>query len=843
MMRRTLFLVGVLVAAVAVNHASGEVLKLEIARREAVLGGKSFGLAGPYEKIVGTVLVELDPQVPQNRGIVDLALAPRNARGRVEVRADFYLLRPVDPRRSNGRLFYEAGNRGTKRILATFQGATASADPTSAAEFGNGALMNQGFTLAWMGWQWDVPEGRMRMEMPIATDSGRPLTGLVRSNFIPSARTDTARLADRGHQAYPVVNPGSAEHTLTVRDRRLDPPSLVPRERWRFVDQETVALQGGFEPGRIYDVIYRAASPRVVGVGLAGTRDFVSFLKYSSSDTNPVPGLRWAIGWGVSQTGRFLRHFLYQGFNEDEQGRRVFDGVFDQVGGAGRGSFNHRFGQASRDALHHFNILYPVDLFPFTDGLETDPETGVTDGLLARAEASHTTPKVFHLLTNSEYFNRAGSLVHTTPDGTRDAVMPDTIRIYLIASAPHVVGAFPPAANPSGDPPGQAPMNPLDYSAPIRALFRALDRWVVEDASPPPSRYPRIADGTLTSAERAGWPKIPGVRMPLDPMPAYRLDFGPEWPRGVVGYEPPRIGKPFPVLVPAVDRDGNDRAGIRLPEIEVPLATQKGWNFRHPSGGAADRLAGEIGSYFPFPLTLGDRERFGDSRLSIQERYRDRFDYLGRITDAALKLVAEGYLLAEDLPEVIGRAARHYDWATSKTSGSAMSDERPLSDLGERLLQLGLRIHHDRPAPCHGLFEGLTRDEEEPDARGSRVYGDFIAPIEQDQRMIACEIGHTLRPSDNVGRHGTRVRGVAEVSRTLEDIRKRVTRGLDGERLRSIRWNRDVEVPRVGRDAIHRTPSSPEVTAHHAHARTVVVNDFGDVGRRHILIARRRHLQ
>ncbi|MGQ0733311.1 MAG: alpha/beta hydrolase domain-containing protein [Acidobacteriota bacterium] len=646
------------------SPALADVVRLDIVRREVVLGGQPFGLAGPYEKLSGTVRFEFDPDLPQNRDIVDLGLAPRNARGRVEASADFYLLKPVDPLRGNGRLFYEAGNRGTKRILATFQGARTSEDPTTAEEFGNGALMRQGFTLAWMGWQWDVPDGRMRMELPIPSDDGRPITGWVRANFIPGARDATARLADRGHRAYPVVDPESAEHRMTVRDRRLDPPTVVPRARWRFVDQQTVALDGGFEPGRIYDVVYRARDPRVVGIGLAGTRDFVSFLKGGTRAEHPVPGLRWALGWGVSQTGRFLRHFLYQGFNEDERGRRVFDGVFDQVGGAGRGSFNHRFGQASRDALHHYNILFPVDMFPFTDSVETDPETGESDGLLLRAVKSGTTPKVFHLLTNSEYFNRAGSLVHTTPDGRRDAALPDSTRIYFIASAPHIVGAFPPAPSPSADLPGQAPMNTLNYSAVVRALFRALDRWVVDDAAPPASRYPRLDDGTLTPAAGAGWPKIPGMAMPLDPMPAYRLDFGPDWARGIVANEPPRVGAPFPVLVPAVDADGNDRAGIRLPDIEVPLATQKGWNFRHPSSGASDRLAGEIGAYFAFPLTRADRERAGDARVSIQERYRDRFDYLGRISEAALKLVADGYLLAEDLPEVIERASRHYDWAT-----------------------------------------------------------------------------------------------------------------------------------------------------------------------------------
>src|SRR5439155_12848540 len=389
------------------------------------------------EKLIGRVDFGLDPSLPRNGDIVDLRLAPRNARGEVESSADFYMLKPVDPRRGNGRLFYEVGNRGGKAMLATFQKAAASADPTTDAEFGDGALMRQGFTLLWMGWQWDVPDrpGVMRMEMPIVTDGGGGITGLVRGNFILNEREATASVADRNHKAYPVLDRNSAENVMTVRDEPTAKGEMVPRSRWRFVDDGAVALDGGFEPGRIYDVVYRAADPRVVGLGLSGTRDLVSFVKNDASEQNPARGVTLAIGWGVSQSGRFLRHFLYQGFNEDEQGRRVFDGVFDQGGGAGRGSVNHRFGQASRDALQYFNILFPVDLFPFTDGPETDPETGAVDSLLARAERTGTAPKVFHLLTNSEYFNRAGSLVHTDPTGTKDAELPANTRVYMMASA------------------------------------------------------------------------------------------------------------------------------------------------------------------------------------------------------------------------------------------------------------------------------------------------------------------------------------------------------------------------------------------------------------------------
>ena len=659
----TRLLAVLLVTLVTFGAAEAGVTRLQIDRRETVLNGKPFGAAGPYEKLIGTVHFALDPALPQNLGIVDLTLAPRNAQGLVEFSADFYLLKPVDPSRGNGRLFYEAGNRGTKRILSAYQDAANSTDPTTAAEFGNGALMQQGFSLLWMGWQWDVPEGRMRMAIPIATNNGQPITGWVRGNFIPGANAASASVADRGHLAYPVVAPANAEHRLIMRTLPTDTPREITRSTWRFTGPATVTLDRGFEAGLIYDVIYRARDPRVIGVGLAGTRDIVSFFKHASAaEGNPLPGITRAIGWGVSQTGRFLRHFVYEGFNEDERGRIVFDGVFDQVGGAGRGSFNHRFGQQSRDQLQHFNILYPVDMFPFTDADQTDPETGVTDGVLRRATHSNTVPKFFHLLTDSEYFNRAGSLIHTDVTGTRDIAPPPTSRIYFIASAPHIVGAFPPAPYADRDFVGRADMNTLVYTPVIRALFRALDRWIAEGVEPPASRYPLLSDGTLTTVAAAGWPTIPGYQRPKSPMTTYRLDFGPDWSKGIVTIEPPKIGKAFVGLVPAVDEAGNDRAGIRLPEIAVPLATHTGWNYRRPEIGAPDRLASEIGSYLPLPKTRADRERTGDSRRSIAERYPSREDYVGRISLAAVALVEDGFLLAEDVTAVIQRAAGHYDW-------------------------------------------------------------------------------------------------------------------------------------------------------------------------------------
>ena len=673
LIRLVVVLIGVFLMA---GESLARVVRLRIERRELVLSGKPFGLAGPYEKLVGKAEFSLDPALAQNRAVVDLALASRTE-GEVRFIADFYLLKPVETRRGNGRLLYEVPNRGGKSLLRTFQRAASALDPTSEAEIGNGWLMRQGFTLVWMGWQWDVPEtpGLLRLDAPIASEAGKPITGMVRANIILTDREPTASLADRSHLAYPVLNPESPENTLSVRAHRQDPPQIVPRSRWRFASATTVALEEGFAPGKIYDVVYRSKDPRVVGCGLAATRDLIGFFKSEKTDANPLAGVSRALALGVSQSGRFLRHFLYQGFNEDEQGKRVFDGVFIQVAGAGRGSFNHRFAQASRDGYRHFNLFYPTDLFPFTDAPQTDPETGRTDGLLVRAGERGVAPRVFHVLSSFEYWNRAGSLIHTDAFGIKDAALPEDTRIYLISSSQHGPGSIPPP--PPGTPSnrGQAPANPNGYAPAIRALFQALDRWVAEGVDPPPSRYPKIAEGTLTEPVSAAWPPIPGASFPLILHQAYRVDYGPDWEKGIVAFEPPKVGRSFGVRVPELDADGNEIARIRLPEIEVPLATQTGWNFRHPEAGAPDELLGVLGAYFPFPRTRAEREASRDPRLSIEERYRDRDDYLGKVSGVALRLVEERYLLAEDLPEVIGRAAEHYDWIL-KTSGASGAEAR-----------------------------------------------------------------------------------------------------------------------------------------------------------------------
>lgn len=644
--------------------AEARVVRISIERREPVLSGRAFGLAGAYETLVATVEFAVDPALPQNRAIVDLALAPRNERGEVLFNADLFVIKPKQMARGNGRVYYEVPNRGGKGILRRLQYARSSLDPRDEADFGDGWLMEQGFSLAWMGWQWDVPEqpGLLRLRAPIATAAGRPITGLVRAAVLVDEKTTLAALGDRGHAAYPVVDPEGPASRLYVRDRRLDPPLELPRHSFRFERGASVALDSGFEPGRLYDVVYESRDPRVAGCGLAATRDLISFFKNEAGPANPLAGTTLAYAHGISQSGRFLRHLIYQGFNQDEQGRRVFDGVIAEVAGAGRGSFNHRFAQASRDGYQHWNIHYPTDVFPFADLPDRDPETGETAGLLDRALASATAPRLFHVMTAFEYWSRAGSLVHTDPDGTRDAVLADDSRVYFIASAQHGPGTLPPAAGGTSANRGSYPSNPNDFRPLLRALVRALDEWVARDIAPPASRYPRIADGTLVPPERAGWPALPGIRLPLVRNQPARMDYGPRWHDGIVTIEPPRLGTVYPALVPAVDADGNDRAGIRLPEIEVALATQTGWNPRHPTTGAPLALAGVVGSYLPLARTRAARDASGDPRLSLAERYADRASYLGRVAEAATALTRERLLLPQDVAFVLERAAAHWDW-------------------------------------------------------------------------------------------------------------------------------------------------------------------------------------
>src|SRR5438876_7003419 len=589
-------LLGVALASSVAAPASGAVRRLVVESREDVLGARPFGNAGPYEKLTGIVEFALDPAHAANAAIVDLSRAPRDASGRVTASANFMVLRPKTIRREQAVALLEVSNRGGKAALPYFASAAWSTDPVTEADFGDALPLRLGLTLIWVGWQFDVAtrDGALRLDAPLATDGGRPIEGLMRSDWTVDEPVATLPLGHRGHRPYPLANADDPANVLTERDGRLAARRVVPREQWRFVEQNTrIARTGGFESGKIYELVYRARDPVVVGIGLAAVRDMMSYAKYDEASPFPV---HRGLGLGISQTGRFLRHFLYQGFNTDEARRPVFDGLFVHTAGAGRGSFNHRFAQPSRDAHRFSAFFYPTDIFPFAGRSQRDPETRVTDGLFAHEP---NLPKIFFTNTGYEYWGRAASLIHVTPAGDADIEPLPNERVYHLAGGQHFV-VDRPAVSEQSDAVVAYRGSPLDFHPALRSLLTRLVEWVREGREPPPSAYPRLDSGTLVALDRVRAPAISGAAWPRVAHEAYRVDYGPRWPDGVITLEPPRLGKPFPVRVPRVDADGNELGGVRSLELLAPLATYTPWSLRR---GAAnpEELVDFYGTFIPFP--------------------------------------------------------------------------------------------------------------------------------------------------------------------------------------------------------------------------------------------------
>ena len=651
-MRKLWLLAGLVCSSVC--HAALD--RIYASERSDVLGGASFGSAGPYERIVGKAYFRVDPKLPANRIVRDIDLAPVNADGMVEFSADLYVLKPRDPAKGNGTVLFEVSNRGGKGMLGMFNRAKGSSDPRTEEELGDRLLLDRGYTLVWLGWQFDVmaSPALMRNYIPVA----KGVTGLVRAEFVPDHKADSWLLADRVHAAFPVLDVKDATIQLTVRDKNDGARRVVPGDKWTFTDSTHLSVPNGFELGKIYEVVYKSQDSPIAGLGLAGIRDLISFLKYGGAETLLADQQRFikrAIGFGTSQSGRFLRTFLYDGFNADEKNRRTFDALWPHVGGAGRGSFNQRFAQPSRDGQPFANFFYPVDIFPFTDLDETD--NGVTDGILARATAANVVPKMFLTNGSFEYWGRAAALIHITPDGKADSPLGKETRVYYNTAAQHGPGSFPPTRTNTRN-----LSDPLDYRYQMRGLLAALQAWVKDNKEPPPSQYPLIASNQLVPLNELAFPKI-GIEVPYRAHGAYRLDFGPEFrTTGIATFEPPALGKPFPVMVPQVDTSGNEIAGIRLPEVQVPLGTYTGWNQRAPNLGAPGEMIAFIGSFVPFARTKAERLKAKDPRMSLEERYRDRQDYLAKIAAAGKSLAQDCYVLEADLPMLNERARQQWDY-------------------------------------------------------------------------------------------------------------------------------------------------------------------------------------
>ena len=620
-------------ALLLAHTAAAAVVRIDIVRRDD---------AGTHEAIVARVHYEVDPTLPANRTIADLALAPRNTAGQVEFAGDLLLFRPKGTASARGTVFLEVVNRGRDQALGLMSAARQSSLAPERWNLGDRFLLTQGFTVAFLGWQFDVEPGDgLRLDVPSA-----PVTGVVRASAITVGPTGPGGVIGL---AYCAAEPSQSDSTLTFRTELMATPQVIPRPTWEFSpDGCSVRRAAGFEPG-LNEVVYRATGSPLAGLGLAAVRDFASYLKHGASITtlreNPAL-MRRVIGFGYSQSGRFLREFVRDGFNQDEGGRAVFDGLMIASAGAGGGSFNHRFaspGQAGNSVL---SIFRPVDLPPFTD-----------DGLLARARSAAVVPRIFYTFSSTEYWARAGSLTHTNEEGTADAPLAPTSRLYFLSGTPHAAGPLPLARQQT-----RYALNFAEQRWVLRALLDDLDRWITSGTEPPPSRYPTLAHRELVPRQAVRFPMIPSLPFP-DYMPGvWRMDYGSDYAtQRVITNEPPTLGAPYPVLVPQVNADGNDEGGVALPEVAVPLGTHTGWNVSTFPLSGLRYLAGLVGSFEPFPLTRADRERSRDARRSIDERYAGRDDYLQRVRRAAADLVRQRFLLPADVESVVMRAGQTWD--------------------------------------------------------------------------------------------------------------------------------------------------------------------------------------
>ena len=577
------------------------------------------------ERLAGKVHFALDPKNAANRAIVDLYRAPRNAQGLVEFSADLRIVRPKDAAKRNGTMIMEVVNRGHSSLMQLGTG-TSSNPMRTAKDLGDPWLLERGFTLVWVGWEFDLsadPELIKLLDVPVI----RGITGPVRSQIQVDKMTTTSSLADRGLAAYVVADPASGR--MTVRDGFDGARKPVPNADWHFTaDGKSVEYPKGFEPGRIYEVVYTGKDPVVAGVGNAALRDYAAYAKQHGE-------VKSAIVFGVSQDGRFLRTFVAQGFNADEQGKKAFDGVWAHIGGGGLGPFNVRFAQPSRTRWD-----YPTDLPPYTP-----------DGLLAKSRAAGVAPKLILSNNSNEYWNSAGSLVHVTTDGKRDIPPPAGARVYYIAGMQHESASGPPTAA------VQYPYNDLQIKWFMNGMMVAMNEWITKGVEPPPSRYPSVARGELTDLAGLKFPKLAGVHPPAKIYRPRALDFGPDFlTKGIISIEPPKEGEYLTALVPQVDADGNEIAGVHLPQFSVPLGTYTGWNLRQPKIGASEATYVNIGSMFPFALTRADRNATGDPRPSIEERYKGEQDFLAKTEAAARELVKQRYVLERDVPHILDLA-------------------------------------------------------------------------------------------------------------------------------------------------------------------------------------------
>ncbi len=660
----------------AAKKPAGWVTGIEIEQKILLADGISFGAAGAYEVLSGTVHYAADPANPLNARVVDLALAA-DEDGLVRYSADIMILKPVEMARGNGALLYEVVNRGNfdTRLLSGEPWAAVANSPSGGNE-SLGRLMKQGWTVAFSGWQDDlIDEARLNLYAPLARQDGKPLSGPVLAEFGGGEGTTVAYLGAGGHRAYPVAKGTEGSAVLRSHESYADPGTVISRDQWKFAsidsagaerpDSVNIYCPAGFEPGRIFTVSYTTSFSPVMGLAFPAVRELVTFL-CSSDSLNPLLDqsgacpLRYRLAYGSSQCGRFLRDFIYQGFNLSPAGGRVLDGVFSNVPGCRRGFFNYRFSQPSRAAG-----FYPDFVFPFTDLEQSDPVSGLSGGIMAHVPDS-LRPKTFYIHHTGEYWSSGAGLTHASVDGTADVTVPENVRIYAFAGTAH---GHAPLENgrPEPSPNLLLPYNPNAANLLATPLLEALGRWVMFGDTPPASSYPRVDAGELVAAEDYAYPSVPGVEAPVLPVLHPRFGWGENWRSGVMKTALPELGPLWPVLVPAAGKDGNELGGLRTPHVSVPVASYIGWNYPSATydGAATTTIASLSGGWLPFCATRAERKSRGDSRKSLDMLYKSRGDYLDKLHKACDELVGQGLMFGEDIGMVLEQGGAMYDFVAA----------------------------------------------------------------------------------------------------------------------------------------------------------------------------------
>ena len=613
------------------------VTQFQIFKRELYADGRSFGDYGPFERIDGRIEYAVDPDHPANSDIVDLALASRTA-GRVAFSGDVTLIAPAT--RPAEALLVDIPNRGRRLAFSLFNRAAPADLLQDPCAPGDGFLFRRGFAVASVGWQWDVREG-MRFVAPWALAGSKPCGDVV-CRVQPDRSVGSLAFGDAAAARYA---PSDGNARLFRQRHDNDETILIPRSSWRFESGEGpgVDLDGGFDAGWVYTLVYASNDVPVVGAGLLALRDASAALRTGDARGPLAYGFNRVHAFGASQTGRLLRHFLALGLNTDEDGARVFDGVLAHIAGGQRGDFNHRFAQPG-----NIGVSGPGQTFPFAAAPTTDPLSGETAGLF---DAETTLPKVVFTNTSWEYWRGDAALIHTYPGGG-DLEATANERWYAFAGTHHVNGVMPPAVfNPRTGASGRYILNVVDYSPLLRAALVNLHTWAADDVEPPPNAVPRFADGTAAGREEIL--NLFESRLGIQTLDAEQLghmralDLGPDANRGICRF-PGRRGPAYPSPVSNVDDDLNETAGVRLPDISVPVGCHTGWNPRHPKRGAPEQ-----------PATFLGFTRF----LDVRARYASRGEYACQARAATRDLIARRYVLVEDEDMVVANCLRRFDAA------------------------------------------------------------------------------------------------------------------------------------------------------------------------------------